>query len=49
MLKIVVKDINAYNDFILNTLSNIKNIGQFHSSIVLGEVKRDTQYPLKKS
>jgi Lrp/AsnC family leucine-responsive transcriptional regulator len=47
MLKIVVKDIHAYNDFILNTLSNIPNIGQFHSSIVLGEIKRDTAYPVQ--
>ncbi len=44
MLKIVAKDISAYNDFVVNVISNIPNIGQYHSSIVLKEVKRDTAY-----
>lgn len=42
MLKIIAKDIQSYNDFIVNVLSNIPNIGQYHSSIVLKEVKRET-------
>lgn len=44
MLKIVAKDISAYNDFVVNVISNIPNIGQYHSNIVLKEVKRDTAY-----
>ena len=44
MLKIVAKDISAYNDFVVNVISNIPNIGQYHSSIVLKEVKRETAY-----
>ncbi len=42
MLKIVAKDISSYNDFVVNVISNIPNIGQYHSSIVLNEVKRET-------
>jgi hypothetical protein len=39
MLKIIAKDINSYNEFAVNVISNIPNIGQYHSSIVLHEVK----------
>jgi Lrp/AsnC family transcriptional regulator len=47
MLKIAAADINAYNDFVMNKLANIPNIGQYHSSIVLCETKKETAYPLK--
>lgn len=47
MLKIAAADINAYNDFVVNKLANIPNIGQYHSSIVLCEAKRETAYPVK--
>ncbi len=46
MLKIVAQDINAYNDFVVNVISNIPNIGQYHSNIVLKEVKRETAYKI---
>lgn len=48
MLKIIAKDIAAYNEFVVNVISNIHNIGQYHSSIVLNEVKRETAFPLGK-
>ena len=44
MLKIAAKDINDYNDFVVNIISNIPNIGQYHSNIVLKEVKKETAY-----
>ncbi len=44
MLKIVAKDIEQYNTFVVETISNIKNIGQYHSHIVLNEVKKETAY-----
>jgi len=47
MLKIAAADINGYNDFVMNKLANIPNIGQYHSSIVLCEAKRETAYPVK--
>lgn len=46
MLKIVAKDINDYNEFVVNTIANIPNIGQYHSSIVMKEVKKETALKL---
>jgi DNA-binding Lrp family transcriptional regulator len=46
MLKIIAKDINSYNDFTVNVISNIPNIGQYHSSIVLHEVKKSTKFKI---
>jgi len=46
MLKIVAKDISSYNDFVVNSLSNIKNIGQYHSNIVMSMPKHETAFPL---
>lgn len=47
MLKIVAHDIRSYNEFVVNVISNIPNIGQYHSSIVMNECKKETAYPLK--
>lgn len=46
MLKIIARDIAAYNDFVVNKLSDIKNIGQYHSNIVMSIPKYETAYPL---
>ncbi len=46
MLKIASKDINSYNDFIVNKLAEIPNIGQYHSHIVMSVVKDETAYCL---
>lgn len=46
MLKIIAKDINSYNDFAVNVISNTPNIWQYHSSIVLHEVKKSTQFKI---
>jgi Lrp/AsnC family leucine-responsive transcriptional regulator len=48
MLKIISEDIKSYNDFVVNVISNIPNIGQYHSSIVLNETKKETAYILPK-
>ena len=45
MLKIVAQDIRSYNEFVVNVISNIPNIGQYHSSIVMNECKKETAYP----
>jgi DNA-binding Lrp family transcriptional regulator len=49
MLKIIAEDITSYNSFVVDVISNIKNIGQYHSSIVLNEAKKETAYtfPIK--
>ncbi len=44
MLKIASKDIESYNNFVMNKLANIPNIGQYHSNIVMNLVKSDTSY-----
>lgn len=48
MLKIIAEDIKSYNDFVVNVISNIPNIGQYHSSIVLNETKKETAYMIPK-
>lgn len=44
MLKIANKDIESYNDFIVNKLADIPNIGQYHSNIVMSIVKDETAF-----
>jgi Lrp/AsnC family leucine-responsive transcriptional regulator len=44
MLKIIAEDITSYNNFVVDVISNIPNIGQYHSSIVLNEAKKETAY-----
>lgn len=46
MLKIVSTDIESYNKFIIDTISNLPNIGQYHSSIVMTEVKKETAFKI---
>jgi Lrp/AsnC family transcriptional regulator, leucine-responsive regulatory protein len=46
MLKIASTDIEAYNNFVMNKLANIPNIGQYHSNIVLSIVKDELTFPL---
>ncbi len=47
MLKIYAKDIEDYNRFIVDVISDMPNIGQYHSLFVLNEVKKSTAYILK--
>jgi DNA-binding Lrp family transcriptional regulator len=45
-LKVMVKDIEEYQKFVLNDLSEIKNISQVNSSFVLGELKYKLNFNL---
>lgn len=47
MMKIVARDINDYNNFMMRFIADIPNIGQYHSAIVLSEVKNDTRIPVE--
>jgi DNA-binding Lrp family transcriptional regulator len=47
MLKIVSPNIHAYNNFLMNKFSTIPNVGQFHSNIVLGDIKSNSPLPLE--
>lgn len=42
MLKILVKDMASYQDFVMNKLSTIENIGNTNSIFVMGEIKHST-------
>jgi Lrp/AsnC family leucine-responsive transcriptional regulator len=39
MLKIVTADIKDYSDFVINVIADIPNVVQYHSNIVLREIK----------
>ena len=46
ILKVVVKDMNQYQQFIVNKLSAINNVGQVQSSFALSTLKATTAYSL---
>lgn len=46
MLKIVAKDITDYNEFVVSRIANIPNIWQYHSWIVMSEIKKETAYKI---
>lgn len=46
MLKIIVRDMKHYQDFVLNTLGEIDAIGSLHSTFVIGEVKNSKSIPI---
>jgi Lrp/AsnC family transcriptional regulator, leucine-responsive regulatory protein len=46
LLKICVKDMNAYQDFIINKLSVIKGISNVQSSFVLEDLKKEQKLNL---
>ncbi|GEL10043.1 Lrp/AsnC family transcriptional regulator, leucine-responsive regulatory protein [Flavobacterium glycines] len=43
MLKILVADMASYQDFVMNKLSTIENIGNTQSVFVMGEIKHSTE------
>lgn len=46
LLKIVVPDMNAYQQFLVQKLAALENIGRVQSSFVMDEIKHDTQIPI---
>lgn len=46
LLKILVKDMDQFNDFILNKLSNIDNLGKVKTQFALSTRKRTTEIDL---
>ncbi|MEP2773277.1 MAG: Lrp/AsnC family transcriptional regulator [Fulvivirga sp.] len=46
ILKVVVKDMNQYQQFIVDKLSAINNVGQVQSSFALSTLKSTTAYVL---
>jgi len=46
LLKVIVSDIDDYQDFVLNQLGSIKNIGSAQSTFVMSEIKNSTEIPI---
>ncbi|MBI1192523.1 MAG: winged helix-turn-helix transcriptional regulator [Bacteroidetes bacterium] len=46
LLKIVVPDMNAYQQFLVQKLAALENIGRVQSSFVMDEIKHNTQIPI---
>jgi len=46
MVKVIVKDMPEYQNFIMNRLGSIENIGNTQSVFVMGEIKNSTSIPL---
>ena len=46
LLKVVVKNLDAYYDFAKGKIATLPNIGAVKSAFVLKEVKDDTRFPL---
>ncbi|HKG07376.1 MAG TPA: Lrp/AsnC family transcriptional regulator [Pedobacter sp.] len=47
LLKIVVSNMVAYNEVIVQKLATLKNVGSLQSCFVVNEAKRNLAYPLK--
>ena len=48
MLKVVVKDISHYEQFVRNRLLELPMIGEVHSHISVTEIKNTTELPLRQ-
>ena len=46
LLKVLVRDMKHYQDFVINQLGLIQNIGSAHSTFVMGEIKHSYAVPL---
>lgn len=46
ILKVCVKDMEAYREFMVTKLTNLQHIGSTHSTFMIGEVKNTTEYKL---
>ena len=46
LLKVVVKDMKHYQEFVIHSLGSIENIGSAHSTFVMGEIKQTYSIPL---
>lgn len=46
ILKVFVKDMEAYREFMLTKLTTLQHIGSTHSVFMIGEVKNETDFKL---
>jgi DNA-binding Lrp family transcriptional regulator len=46
MIKVVVEDMRQYQDFLMNKLASLSNIGSTHSIFVMSEIKKETAFDI---
>ncbi|MDO5971347.1 Lrp/AsnC family transcriptional regulator [Flavivirga aquimarina] len=46
LMKVLVRDMKHYQNFVLNHLGEIRNIGSAHSAFVMGEIKNSYLVPI---
>ena len=46
LLKVIIQDMTAYQNFIVNKLAALDNIGQVQSSFVMTPIKESTELPI---
>ncbi|MCV9388299.1 Lrp/AsnC family transcriptional regulator [Reichenbachiella sp. ABR2-5] len=46
LLKVMVKDMKHYQDFVFNTLGSVSNVGSAHSTFVMAEIKNSHAVPM---
>lgn len=46
LLKVLVQDMKHYQNFVLNHLGSVQNIGSAHSTFVMGEIKNSYSVPI---
>jgi Lrp/AsnC family leucine-responsive transcriptional regulator len=46
LLKIVVKDMTSYNEFLVGHIARLKHVGSLQSYFVINEAKRELAYPI---
>ena len=46
LLKIMIRDMKHYQDFVINELGSIENIGSAHSNFVIGVIKHNYAVPI---
>ena len=47
LLKVMIKDVDEYQTFVLKELSEVKNISKVESSFVLGELKHELKFNIE--
>ncbi|MFN3848321.1 MAG: Lrp/AsnC family transcriptional regulator [Spirosomataceae bacterium] len=48
MIKVVVDDMRQYQDFLMNKLASLSNIGSTHSTFVMSEIKNETAFEVNQ-
>ena len=46
LLKVIVKNMEEYQDFIVNKLASLPDIGNTYTALIITEVKSSTEIPL---